>query len=83
MNSPVSGELEIESVTSLLPLVYKEVSEGYAIVDDQRNTDANDANEIKDMKNKMIRLQRELNDLKLKEVERQQQEFAGTDKNKK
>ncbi len=71
---PLSGELEFESISSALPLVY-DLSEAKQL--SVENLSTGYATEAKtDLKRENERLQRELNELKLKEVERQQSEFG-------
>lgn len=73
---PVSAELELESVASSLPLLYdkqeaaalpRSVDAGSGAVSSTGKTDA---------EKRIEQLQSQLNALKLKEVERQQQEFG-------
>lgn len=75
---PVSAELEIESKPAILPLIYDKneaASISKSVVTYEKTAISKTGAE-----REIERLQRELNTLKLKEVERQQQEFG--EKNK-
>lgn len=71
---PMSGELEIESKASSFPLVY---SANEAALIQQASVSESGSSTIKSNAEREVeRLQKELNTLKLKEVERQQSEFG-------
>lgn len=82
VNSPIGGELVIESIKNTIPSVHKETSNGYMLSNKKSNSKAENEQELNNVKAKMILLQRELNNLKLKEVEKQQEEFEGKEKKK-
>ena len=71
---PVSGELEFESKPSAFPLVY-DASDAARIPLGSVSTGQNVASKT-DAEREVERLRKELNTLKLKEVERQQSEFG-------
>ena len=71
---PVSGELELESKSSAFPLVYDAADAARIPLS---NVSAGQAAASKtDAEREVERLRKELNSLKLKEVERQQSEFG-------
>ena len=71
---PVSGELEFESKPSAFPLVYN-AAEAARIPLGSVSTGQGNASKTNAEK-EVERLRKELNTLKLKEVERQQSEFG-------
>lgn len=71
---PVSAELEIESIPSILPLLYNK-NEAAVITKNSSTTERSSAMKT-EAEREIERLQRELNIIKLKEVEKQQQEFG-------
>lgn len=76
---PMSGEIEFESVAAALPLVFApEEAEriGRSVV----RKDMPEAQDARRLQNELERLQKELNALKLKEVEKQQEDFGEKDK---
>lgn len=75
---PASGEIVFESVKPGLPLVY-DVKEAAAVTENSNTTLRNRAGD-RELEKKVEKLQQELNSLKLKEVERQQEDFEGKKK---
>ena len=71
---PISGELEIESKPSVFPLVY-DAADAARIPLGSASAGQNTASKT-DAEREVERLRKELNTLKLKEVERQQSEFG-------
>lgn len=71
---PISGELELESKPSALPLVY-DAADAARIPSGLVSAGQNAASKT-DAEREVERLRKELNTLKLKEVERQQSEFG-------
>lgn len=71
---PISGELEFESKPSVFPLVY-DAADAARIPLGSASAGQNTASKT-DAERKVERLRKELNTLKLKEVERQQSEFG-------
>lgn len=71
---PISGELEFESKPSVFPLVY-DAADAARIPLGSASTGQNTASKT-DAEREVERLRKELNTLKLKEVERQQSEFG-------
>ena len=71
---PISGELEFESKPSVFPLVY-DAADAARIPLGSASAGQNTAS-ITDAEREVERLRKELNTLKLKEVERQQSEFG-------
>lgn len=71
---PISGELEFESKPSVFPLVY-DAADAARIPLDSASAGQNTASKT-DAEREVERLRKELNTLKLKEVERQQSEFG-------
>ena len=71
---PISGELEFESKPSVFPLVY-DAADAARIPLGSASAGQNTASKT-DAEREVERLHRELNTLKLKEVERQQSEFG-------
>ena len=71
---PISGELEFESKPSVLPLVY-DAADAARIPLGSASAGQNTASKT-DAEREVERLRKELNTLKLKEVERQQSEFG-------
>ncbi len=71
---PVSGELEFESYPAANPLIYdqKEAQQIPEVSISSDNSNSSDTDALKEVE----RLKRELNTLRLKEVERQQTEFG-------
>ena len=73
VNTPGKGELIIESIPSGRPSVYsvlpKDISKQYEVKNDN-NTEA-----VKELKRKLNSALRELNKMKLKAIEKQQEEF--------
>ena len=71
---PVSAELEFESKSAILPLIYDKNDAASipknAITHERTSVSKTEA------EREIERLQRELNSIKLKEVEKQQQEFG-------
>lgn len=74
---PVAGEIEFESVKPGLPQIYNP-EEAAAIGTKVAIQDSGEKN--RELEDKVDRLQKELNSMKLKEVERQQEEFEGKGK---
>lgn len=72
---PLSGELVLKSKVSAVPLVFMPSDLKELDIEKQR-TDSNDRISDKELKKQVEKLQRELNALKLKEVERQQEDFG-------
>lgn len=74
---PVAGEIEFESVKPGMPLLYdkKEATAG-----GEQVAVTNRGGNNRDLEKKVEQLQNELNALRLKEVERQQEEFEGKGK---
>lgn len=72
---PISGELEFESKPSVFPLVY-DAADAARIPLGSASAGQNTASKT-DAEREVERLRKELNTLKLKEVERQQSEFGG------
>ena len=68
---PISGELEFESKPSVFPLVYDAARIPLGSASAGQNTASKT-----DAEREVERLRKELNTLKLKEVERQQSEFG-------
>lgn len=74
---PVAGEIEFESVKPALPLMY----DHREAADRGDRADAvNQGGNNRELEKKVEQLQKELNTLRLKEVERQQEEFEGKGK---
>lgn len=71
---PISGELELESKPSVFPLVY-DAADAARIPLGSASAGQNTASKT-DAEREVERLRKELNTLKLKEVERQQSEFG-------
>ena len=74
---PVAGEIEFESVKPAIPLIYAEKeaeSGGVQAAAVKRGENS------RELEKKVEQLQNELNALRLKEVERQQEEFEGKGK---
>ena len=71
---PISGELELESKPSVFPLVY-DAADAACIPLGSASAGQNTASKT-DAEREVERLRKELNTLKLKEVERQQSEFG-------
>ena len=71
---PISGELEFESKPSVFPLVY-DAADAARIPRGSASAGQNTASKT-DAEREVERLRKELNTLKLKEVERQQSEFG-------
>ena len=71
---PISGELEFESKPSVVPLVY-DAADAARIPLGSASAGQNTASKT-DAEREVERLRKELNTLKLKEVERQQSEFG-------
>lgn len=71
---PISGELEFESKPSVFPLIYDAADAG-SIPLGSASAGQNTASKT-DAEREVERLRKELNTLKLKEVERQQSEFG-------
>ena len=71
---PISGELEFESKPSVFPLVY-DAADAARIPIGSASAGQNTASKT-DAEREVERLRKELNTLKLKEVERQQSEFG-------
>ena len=71
---PISGELEFESKLSVFPLVY-DAADAARIPLGSASAGQNTASKT-DAEREVERLRKELNTLKLKEVERQQSEFG-------
>lgn len=71
---PAAGVIEFESVKPGLPLVY---NAGEAAATGQKAAISKGGENNRELENKIDRLQKELNTLKLKEVEKQQEEFEG------
>lgn len=71
---PISGELEFESKPSVFPLVY-DAADAARIPLGSASAGQNTASKT-DAEREVERLRKELNSLKLKEVERQQSEFG-------
>lgn len=71
---PISGELEFESKPSVFPLVY-DAADAARILLGSASAGQNTASKT-DAEREVERLRKELNTLKLKEVERQQSEFG-------
>lgn len=71
---PISGELEFESKPSVFPLVY-DAADAARIPLGSASAGQNTASKT-DAEREVVRLRKELNTLKLKEVERQQSEFG-------
>lgn len=71
---PMSGELEIESKASTFPLVYNK--DEAALIPQVSASGSGTLNAKSNAEREVERLQKELNTLKLKEVERQQSEFG-------
>lgn len=71
---PISGELEFESKPSVFPLVY-DAADAACIPLGSASAGQNTASKT-DAEREVERLRKELNTLKLKEVERQQSEFG-------
>ena len=71
---PISGELELESKPSVFPLVY-DAADAARIPLGSASAGQNTASKT-DAEREVERLHKELNTLKLKEVERQQSEFG-------
>lgn len=71
---PISAELELESQPSSLPMVYDRDEAGW--IPASVTTVASPAGIKSDADREVERLRREINALKLKEVERQQKEFG-------
>lgn len=81
IHTPISGEITFKSVASVTPLLFSE--EPYKIAELQvQNQSINDLgnNSEQTLKRKILELEKELNEIKLKEVEKQQQEFEGKKK---
>lgn len=77
---PVSAELELESMASSLPLLYKEQEAGEIPLSAGEGRQPALSAGRTETEKKIEQLQRQLNALKLKEVERQQQEFGEQNK---
>ena len=77
INGLEKGELVIESIPVKMPFIYRE----YPVTGFQQAIQVGErssgSKEIKELKQKLEQTQRELNQLKLKEIERQQEEFEG------
>ena len=71
---PISGELEFESTPSVFPLIY-DAADAARIPLGSASAGQNTASKT-DAEREVERLRKELNTLKLKEVERQQSEFG-------
>lgn len=71
---PISGELEFESKPSVFPLVY-DAADAACIPLGSASAGQNTTSKT-DAEREVERLRKELNTLKLKEVERQQSEFG-------
>ncbi|MCT4645838.1 MAG: beta galactosidase jelly roll domain-containing protein [Carboxylicivirga sp.] len=73
INSPVGGEITFESFPSDNDFIYQE--EGREAISQSTSTD----NELKndELQKRILQLEKELNDIKLKEIERGQEEFEG------
>jgi len=79
--TPISGELTITSIPSLTPLLFNEspnIGSKKTSIDFLGNDTNNNSEQI--LKRKIIELEKKLNDYKLKEVEKQQQEFEDNNK---
>ena len=74
LQMPISGELEFESKPSVFPLVY-DAADAACIPLGSASAGQNTASKT-DAEREVERLRKELNTLKLKEVERQQSEFG-------
>ena len=74
LQMPISGELEFESKPSVFPLVY-DAADAARIPLGSASAGQNTASKT-DAEREVERLRKELNTLKLKEVERQQSEFG-------
>lgn len=73
INSPLAGELEFESLESSTPFIYKEVGkESYQEINISGDNQTNF-----EFQSKIKQLEKTINNYRLKEVERQQQEFEG------
>jgi beta-galactosidase len=70
---PMSAELEFETVSAKMPLIYNQEE---AIFIDKNSTLDSKPFDVSSEKQEIERLQKELNTLKLEEVERQQQQFG-------
>lgn len=72
VNSPTSGELTFSSIPAIIPLLFSENPDNiqHSDVKDAINNETED-----DFKKIILELEKELNDFKLKEIEKQQQNF--------
>ncbi|MGQ7871330.1 glycoside hydrolase family 2 TIM barrel-domain containing protein [Sunxiuqinia sp. sy24] len=77
INRLEKGELVIESIPANMSFIYNE--QPAAKVGQSTRTNSNDVEpaEVEELKQKLEETQRELNQWKLKEIERQQEEFEG------
>jgi beta-galactosidase len=75
INALAGGELIIESVSSNQSLIYNELPSSGKVL--QVKKKESDTQELKDLKNKLDNAMKEMNQLKLKEIERQQTDFEG------
>ncbi len=82
VNTPMFGELTFSSVVPAIPLLFNENTDNQIEKTKKETTNSNIGNtSIESLKRKMKKLEKELNDYKLKEVHKQQEEFEGKLKN--
>lgn len=79
IHTPSSGQITFKSVPQQTQMLYSETPK--TIAEDIKIDKKIDNTQNKDLRRKIMKLEKQLNDLKLKEVERQQEEFEGVIKN--
>ncbi len=75
INKPVSGHLQIRSHSTDKPLIFDEAEWSQRTTNTQMKRALNEDKDL-DLQEEVKRLRKELNDLKLKEVEKQQEDFG-------
>jgi beta-galactosidase len=75
INSPRYGEISFYSVSSQTPLLFNEEPDKMKNERYQATEESN--KKIQQLKRKVLELEKEINDSKLKDVEKQQQDFEG------
>lgn len=77
-HTPIAGEITFESVLEKTPLLFNENPKSYTkLYGPESAQNRTDSNEEKVLKRKIQELEKEVNNMKLKEVERQQEQFEG------
>ncbi|WP_372938630.1 glycoside hydrolase family 2 protein [Seonamhaeicola sp.] len=82
-HTPSYGELTFTSIPSVTPLLYSDISNNkMSNINNVSSNNKEDEEVEKNLKKRILELEKEINNLKLKEVEKQQLEFEGIRKQK-